>query len=106
MMRLALYLLKNIGVRLISDIYRQFFIFGFVQTFRSFCADRKNQRALRMGAFLTAAEADDFWGCGTRSLRSLKQSFASRKFGCSRHSANEFALCSRLHKLSPLSKSH
>ena len=34
----------------------------------------KNQRALRMGAFLTAAEADDFWGCGTRSLRSLKQS--------------------------------
>ena len=29
----------------------------------------------------------------------LKQSFASRKFGYSRHSANEFALCSRLHKL-------
>ena len=27
-----------------------------------------------MGAFLTAAEADGFWGCGTRSLRSLKQS--------------------------------
>ena len=63
-----------IGVRLISDIYRQFFLFGFTQWFRSFCADRKNQRALRMGAFLTAAEADDFWGCGTRSLRSLKQS--------------------------------
>ena len=41
---------------------------------RSFCADKKNQKALRMGAFLTAAEADDFWGCGTRSLRSLKQS--------------------------------
>ncbi len=59
-----------------------------------------------MGAFLTAASADDFWGCGTHSLRSLKQSFASRKFGYSRHSANEFALCSRLHKLSPLSKSH
>ena len=118
-------LFSNIGVRLISDIYRQFFLFGFTQWFRSFCADRKarlsernasllancrawvlypkNQRALRMGAFLTAAEADDFWGCGTRSL---KQSFASRKFGCSRHSANEFALCSRLHKLSPLSKSH
>ena len=36
----------------------------------------------------------------------LKQSFASRKFGGSRHSANEFALCSRLHKLSPYSKSH
>jgi hypothetical protein len=65
---------ENIGVRLISDIYRQFFLFGFPQGFRSFCADRKNQRALRMGAFLTAAEADDFWGCGTRSLRSLKQS--------------------------------
>ena len=67
-------LLRNIGIRLIFDIYRQFFIFGFKQGLRSFCADRKNQRALRMGAFLTAAEADDFWGCGTRSLRSLKQS--------------------------------
>ena len=87
---------ENIGVRLISDIYRLFFLFGFTQGLRSFCADRKarlsernasllancrawvlypkNQRALRMGAFLTAAEADDFWGCGTRSLRSLKQS--------------------------------
>ena len=85
-----------IGVRLISDIYRQFFLFGFPQGFRSFCADRKArlsernasllancrawvlypkyQRTLRMGAFLTAAEADGFWGCGTRSLRSLKQS--------------------------------
>ena len=96
-MRLYLeFLFISIGIRLIFDIYRQFFIFGFVQWFRSFCADRKarlsernasllancrawvlypkNQRALRMGAFLTAAEADDFWGCGTRSLRSLKQS--------------------------------
>ena len=63
-----------ISVWLFFDIYRQFFIFGFVQWFRTFCADRKNQRALRMGAFLTAAEADGFWGCGTRSLRSLKQS--------------------------------
>ena len=86
--------------------YWQFLSFSFTQSVRTFCADRKYQRALRMGAFLTAAEADGFWGCGTRSLRSLKQSFASRKFGCSRHSANEFALCSRLHKLSPLSKNH
>jgi hypothetical protein len=70
----SIVVLYIIGVRLIFDIYRQFFIFGFPQGFRSFCADRKNQRALRMGAFLTAAEADDFWGCGTRSLRSLKQS--------------------------------
>ena len=54
--------------------YWQFLSFNFTQNVRSFCADRKNQRALRMGAFLTAAEADDFWGCGTRSLRSLKQS--------------------------------
>ena len=74
MARLVDPLFNNIGVRLISDIYRQFFLFGFTQWFRSFCADRKNQRTLRMGAFLTAAEADDFWGCGTRSLRSLKQS--------------------------------
>ena len=108
--------------------YWQFLSFSFTQSVRTFCADRKarlsernasllancrawvlypkNQRALRMGAFLTASEADGFWGCGTRSLRSLKQSFASRKFGCSRHNANEFALCSRLHKLSPLSKNH
>jgi len=54
--------------------YWQFLSFNFTQNVRSFCADRKNQRALRMGAFLTAAEADGFWGCGTRSLRSLKQS--------------------------------
>ena len=86
--------------------YWQFLSFSFTQSVRTFCADRKYQRALRMGAFLTAAEADGFWGCGTRSLRSLKQSFASRKFGCSRHSANKFALCSRLHKLSPFPKNH
>ena len=52
----------------------QLLLFSITHGVRSFCADRKNQRALRMGAFLTAAEADDFWGCGTRSLRSLKQS--------------------------------
>ena len=63
-----------IGVRLFFDMYKQFLLLNFTQIFRSFCADRKNQRALRMGAFLTAAEADGFWGCGTRSLRSLKQS--------------------------------
>jgi hypothetical protein len=54
--------------------YWQFLSFSFTQSVRTFCADRKYQRALRMGAFLTAAEADGFWGCGTRSLRSLKQS--------------------------------
>ena len=54
--------------------YWQFLSYSVTECIRSFCADRKNQRALRMGAFLTAAEADGFWGCGTRSLRSLKQS--------------------------------
>lgn len=29
-----------IAVRLISDIYRLFFLFGFTQGLRSFCADR------------------------------------------------------------------
>jgi len=62
-----------IGVWLIFNIYRQFFIFRFTQGLRSFCADRKNQRALRMGAFLTAAEADDFWGCGTTVQASTMQ---------------------------------
>ena len=52
----------------------QFLSCSVTECFRTFCADRKYQRTLRMGAFLTAAEADDFWGCGTRSLRSLKQS--------------------------------
>ena len=49
-------------------------LFENLSEFSSFCADKKKQKALRMDAFLTAAEADGFWGCGTRSLRSLKQS--------------------------------
>ena len=49
-------------------------LFENLSEFSSFCADKKKQIALRMDAFLTAAEADGFWGCGTRSLRSLKQS--------------------------------
>ena len=47
--------------------YRQFLSFNFTQNVRSFCADRKNQRALRMDAFYTANEADGFRDCGTRS---------------------------------------
>ena len=49
-------------------------LFENLSEFSSFCADKKKQKALRMDAFLTAAEADGFWGCGARSLRSLKQS--------------------------------
>ena len=39
----------------------QFLLFSITHGVRSFCADRKNQRALRMDAFLTAYEADGFW---------------------------------------------
>ena len=64
----------NVMNKLYLSYYWQFLSFSFTQSVRTFCADRKYQRTLRMGAFLTAAEADGFWGCGTRSLRSLKQS--------------------------------
>ena len=39
-----------------------------------FLCRQKEPKSSAHGRFLTAAEADDFWGCGTRSLRSLKQS--------------------------------
>ena len=39
----------------------QFLLFSITHGVRSFCADRKNQRALRMDAFLTASEADVIW---------------------------------------------
>jgi hypothetical protein len=39
-----------------------FFTIGFWLLFiRTFCADKKYQKALRMDAFLTPNEADDFW---------------------------------------------
>ena len=39
-----------------------FFTIGFwLQFIRTFCADKKYQKALRMDAFLTPNEADDFW---------------------------------------------
>ena len=36
-------------------------LFENLSEFSSFCADKKKQKALRMDAFLTAAEADGFW---------------------------------------------
>ena len=59
--------IKQYWCKVDSGIYRQFLLSVFMQTLRSFCADRKNQRALRMDAFYTANEADGFRDCGTRS---------------------------------------
>ena len=63
----------NVMNKLYLSYYWQFLSFSFTQSVRTFCADRKNQRALRMGAFLTAAEADGFWGCGTTVQASTMQ---------------------------------
>ena len=46
--------------------YWQFLSFSFTQSVRTFCADRKYQRALRMGAFLTQNVVDVFGVSGTR----------------------------------------
>ena len=44
---------------------------------RTFCADRKYQRSLRMDAFFTPNEADDFWA--------LRNSFSYPRFACITH---------------------
>ena len=44
--------IKQYWCKVDSGIYRQFLLSVFMQTLRSFCADRKNQRALRMDAFI------------------------------------------------------
>ena len=37
------------------------FFMRFYTNIRTFCADKKYQKTLRMDAFLTPNEADDFW---------------------------------------------
>ena len=87
----------------------RYFYFYFLCTF---CADRKYERTLRMDAFLTPNEADDFWV--------LRNSFSYPRPACITNSQTVFAfgelwphsLCNlqvnlryaRLHKLSHYSR--
>jgi hypothetical protein len=50
---------------------------------RTFCADKKYQKALRMDAFLTPNEADDFWV--------LRNSFSYPRPACITNSQTVFA---------------
>ena len=90
------------------------FFMRFYTNIRTFCADKKYQKTLRMDAFLTPNEADDFWA--------LRNSFSYPCSACITHSQTVFAfgelwlhtLCNlqvnlryaRLHKLSRFSKNH
>ena len=56
----------------------------FILFIRTFCADRKYQRTLRMDAFLTTNEADDFWA--------LRNSFSYPRAACITHSQTVLTL--------------
>ena len=49
-----MYLLQILPLNLVANRT----VYSFIRTF---CADRKYQRTLRIGRFLTPNEADDFW---------------------------------------------
>ena len=52
------FLLPLFAVAISEGIIFYYVLWRFIRTF---CADKKYQKALRMDAFLTPNEADDFW---------------------------------------------
>ena len=59
---LLLYFVAFFTLNLLLFIYKQLFLSLLFAVFLVlFCADKKYQKALRMEAFLTPNEVDDFW---------------------------------------------
>ena len=86
-------------------LYFSRLLFENLSEFSSFCADKKKQKALRMDAFLTASEADGFWGCGTTVPASETQVYL-QSFKASAAGGGRSQPATTLKQSSPFSKNH